>query len=104
MAFVPRFTTITKLTQYRRSVSTSRTYVTNFVDDLFDGLIKSKRSDLAKSITLVETTNAEKKKQSQKLLHKVLDDLKRKRSNNNKPSLRIGFLNYYFNIEYNFIY
>lgn len=100
MAFVPRFTTITKLTQYRRSVSTSRT----FVDDLFDGLTKSKRSDLAKSITLVETTNAEKKKQSQKLLHKVLDDLKRKRSNNNKPSLRIGFLNYYFNIEYNFIY
>lgn len=62
----------------------------NQVDSLFDGLIKCKRCDLARSITLIETTNPEKKKQSQLLLHKVLDDLKQKRLNNLSPSLRIG--------------
>lgn len=90
MAFVLRSNFLNKFTQFKAVIHASRTYVNTYVDDLFDGLTKSKRSDLAKSITLVETSNAEKKIKSQLLLHKVLDDLKHKRLDNKPPSLRIG--------------
>jgi len=58
---------------------------------LFNGLINKTRSDLARSITLVETSNPDKKKLSHMLLHLVLTNLKEKRASNLKPSLRIGF-------------
>lgn len=99
MAFVLRSNFLNKFTQFKAVIHASRTYVNTYVDDLFDGLTKSKRSDLAKSITLVETSNAEKKIKSQLLLHKVLDDLKHKRLDNKPPSLRIGsYLNALINI------
>ncbi len=65
--------------------------VPKLVLDLFNGLISKTRSDLARSITLVETSNPHKKKLSQILLNLVLTNLKDKRASNLKPSLRIGF-------------
>ena len=57
---------------------------------LFDGLVSNSRADLAKAITLIETTNPVKKKSAQVLLNLILHHLKEKRANNGKPCLRIG--------------
>lgn len=59
---------------------------------LFNGLIGNKRADLARSITMVETSNPEKKKLAQMLLNLVLGDLREKRNKSMRPSLRIGDL------------
>ena len=71
--------------------SPSSTPPPTIVTKLFNGLIGNTRSDLARSITLVETSNPEKKKLSQMLLSLVLGNLREKRKNNLKPSLRIGY-------------
>ncbi len=60
------------------------------VSTLFDGLINNKRPDLAKAITLIETTNQIKKLQAQELLTKVLQHLKDNQSKNLKKCLRVG--------------
>ncbi len=88
MAFITRSNLFIKRTITFRSYSVSTT--NDYVFDLFNGLVASKRSDLAKSITLIETVNTDKKKQAQLLLHKVLEVLKQKKNNNENPSLRIG--------------
>lgn len=62
----------------------------SYANVLYEGLTQSRRSDLARSITLIETGNPEKKKQAQILLKQILEDLKQKRIANSKPSLRIG--------------
>lgn len=82
------------------SRSTSNT-TPSFEESLFNGLINNKRSDLARSITLVETTNPEKKKKSQKLMKLVLENLKEKRVANEKPCIRIG---YFFHCFYSYIF
>ncbi len=56
---------------------------------LFDGLIRGDRAALAKSITLVETTNEAKKELAQNLLNKTLEYLKEKRGLG-KQTFRIG--------------
>lgn len=61
------------------------------VSSLFEGLVTNKRADLARSITLIETTNQQKKREAQILLNLVLGNLKTKRENNSKHSLRIGY-------------
>ncbi len=58
---------------------------------LFNGLVQNKRADLARSITLIETSNQQKKKEAQIILNMVLANLKEKRKDNSKHSLRIGF-------------
>ena len=64
----------------RRSIST--------VSDLYQGLINGDRSCLAQSITLVESTRAEKQHRAKELLSKVLEGLKQR----TKPiSFRIGW-------------
>jgi len=63
----------------------------SYANVLYEGLTQSRRSDLARSITLIETGNPEKKKQAQILLKQILEDLKQKRIANSKPSLRIGY-------------
>lgn len=60
------------------------------VESLFKGVISNKRSDLARSITLIETSNPEKKVFAQLLLNKVLHKLKRDREMNKKICLRVG--------------
>ena len=66
-------------------------HYSSYANVLYEGLTKSKRSDLARSITLIETVNPEKKKQAQILLKQILKDLKQKRISNSSPSLRIGY-------------
>jgi putative protein kinase ArgK-like GTPase of G3E family len=61
-----------------------------YVESLFDGVVNNKRADLAKSITLIETTNPVKKLQAELLLDKILKRLKENRNSNAKTSLRIG--------------
>jgi len=61
-----------------------------YVESLFDGLVSNKRADLAKSITLIETSNPVKKLQAELLLDKVLKRLKENRISNAKTALRIG--------------
>jgi hypothetical protein len=74
-----------------RNVHTSLTAEQNsFVSNLFDGLITNKRADLAKSITLIETTHPVKKLQAQEFLNKVLKYLKESQSKNLKKCLRVG--------------
>lgn len=63
----------------------------NFVDGLFNGLtVFNRRADLAKSITLVESTNPQKKLLAQSLLNQILNKLKTDRSENKRPCLRVG--------------
>lgn len=64
------------------------------VSSLFEGLVTNKRADLARSITLIETTNQQKKREAQLLLNLVLGNLKTKRQDNSKHSLRIGYWTY----------
>lgn len=61
-----------------------------FVSDLFNGVVGNKRADLAKAITLIETTSPSKKILSQTLLNNVLHKLKQNRENNEKICLRVG--------------
>lgn len=61
-----------------------------YVSNLFDGVVGNKRADLAKAITLIETTSSVKKKLSQQLLNSVLLKLKKNRENNEKICLRVG--------------
>lgn len=83
--------TLTSAHIYKRSVHTSLTAEQNvFVSSLFDGLITNKRADLAKSITLIETTHPIKKLQAQEFLNKVLKYLKEDQSKNLKKCLRVG--------------
>lgn len=62
------------------------------VVDLYKGLINGDRGCLAKSITLVESTNVEKQHKAKELLAQVLQGLKeRQEKQTNKPiSFRIG--------------
>jgi LAO/AO transport system kinase len=62
----------------------------NYVDSLYNGLIGNGRAELARSITLVETTNQEKKVMAQYLLNKLLVRLKENRLHKSKTCLRIG--------------
>ena len=66
-----------------------------YVDYLFDGVIENKRAELAKAITLIETTSPTKKVLSQNLLNRILHRLKEKKQENNKVTLRIGSYNKY---------
>jgi hypothetical protein len=68
-----------------RNVSISR----NSVPMLYTGLIEENRAALARSITLIETTNESKKLLAQDLLDKVLNYLKSLKSLK-KRSFRIG--------------
>ena len=61
------------------------------VMSLFNGLINKTRSDLARSITLVETSNQNKKKMADVLLNNVLEHLRIKREQKSVPSLRVGW-------------
>lgn len=61
------------------------------VSSLYEGLIENKRNCLSKAITLIETTNLEKKKKSQILLNLIMGNLRERRKKNLKSSLRIGF-------------
>lgn len=63
---------------------------TKLVDGLFDGIVSSKRADLARCITLVETSNANKKIMAQYLLNKILARLKENREAGSKVCLRLG--------------
>ena len=56
---------------------------------LFDGLVEGNRAALARSITLIETSNDKKKVVAQELLDKVLNHLKH---STKKKSFRIGIL------------
>lgn len=62
------------------------------VQTLFEGLNSKNRSSLARAITLVESTNSEKKNLAQNLLSLVSQDLKRKQEERNgePTSFRIG--------------
>ena len=60
------------------------------VNSLFVGIVSSKRPELARAITLVETSNATKKIIAQVLLNRLLVKLKENRVNNAKKCLRIG--------------
>ena len=61
-----------------------------YVDYLYDGVTRNKRAELAKAITLIETTSPTKKVLSQNLLNKILHRLKEKKEGNDKITLRIG--------------
>lgn len=61
-----------------------------YVDSLFDGVINNRRPELAKSITLIETTSPKKKILSEKLLNNVLFRIKDKKDNHENPCLRVG--------------
>lgn len=65
---------------------------TEYVDSLFQGLIKQDRASLAKSITLVESTHFERRKEAQLLLSKVLKHMRQIDTHMLKapPSFRIG--------------
>jgi hypothetical protein len=60
------------------------------VNSLFNGIVGNRRAELARSITLVETSNPVKKNMAQVLLNKLLTRLKENRQNNAKVCLRIG--------------
>jgi hypothetical protein len=60
------------------------------VNGLFEGLVNNKRPELARAITLVETSNPVKKAMAQVLLNKLLLRLKENKENNAKVCLRIG--------------
>lgn len=62
----------------------------DFVEKIFKGVTTNKRADLARSITLIETTNPEKKILAQILLNKVLHKLKRDRETSKTTCLRVG--------------
>ncbi|CAF0758840.1 unnamed protein product [Brachionus calyciflorus] len=62
-----------------------------YVNTLYEGVVNNRRAELAKAITLIETTNPIKKLLSQNLLNSVLHRLKNKKENNEKITLRIGF-------------
>jgi hypothetical protein len=66
----------------------TRRYVSTVVD-LYKGLINGDRGCLAKSITLVESTNKEKQHKAKELLAQVLQGLKQ-RQGNTPISFRIG--------------
>lgn len=61
-----------------------------YVDGIFKGVVSNRRADLARSITLIETTSSEKKALAQALLNKVLRKLKHDRETNKKVCLRVG--------------
>ena len=63
-----------------------------FVQSLYKGLLAGERAALARSITLVESTNANKKIQAQKLLKLVLEEDRRKKKNRLRKvdTFRIG--------------
>lgn len=65
----------------RRTIST--------VTDLYQGLIHGNRGCLARSITLVESTNPEKQERAKELLGNVLQDLKQRQEK--QPSQPISF-------------
>jgi len=69
----------------------TRRYVSTVVD-LYKGLINGDRDCLARSITLVESTNVEKQHKAKELLVQVLQGLKQRQEKQpNKPiSFRIG--------------
>lgn len=60
-----------------------------YLSNLFNGLINNNRADLAKSITLIETTHPFKKVLAQEYLNRVLKHLKEKK-NKEKVCLRVG--------------
>lgn len=61
-----------------------------YVESLYKGVVANKRAELARSITLIETTNNEKKLLAQSLLNKVLHKLKHDKEKRQKICLRIG--------------
>ena len=71
----------------------------NSVPALYSGLIEENRASLARSITLIETTNETKKVLAQDLLDKVLNYLKCNKESR-KPSFRIGINCFYKYIIY----
>lgn len=82
MLFAQRFTSLVS----RRCLYTAA--------DLYTGLVNGDRGCLARSITLVESTNKEKQQQAKELLAQVLQGLKQRQvQQQNKPiSFRIGLM------------
>ena len=70
----------------RRSLSTTT------VTDLYKGLIGGDRGCLARSITLIESTQPEKQRKAKELLAQVLQNLKQRQDEQRKKpiSFRIG--------------
>ena len=82
---------------YNRNASLNSRHMTKltspqeeFVSALYNGIISNRRAELARSITLVETSNPEKKVMAQYLLNKLLLKLKDNRMHKSKVCLRIG--------------
>ena len=69
-----------------------RRYASTDISELYRGLINGDRGCLARSITLVESTHAEKQHKAKELLSQVLQGLKqRQEKQGNVPiSFRIG--------------
>ena len=78
------------ITANRKTFSQLSSLQRDALDKLFDGVVNNKRADLARAITLIETTNDVKKTYARFLLDKVLKQLKANRESNVKTCLRVG--------------
>lgn len=78
----------------KRNSSTFSAEHEKYLSNLFNGLINNNRADLAKSITLIETTHPFKKVLAQEYLNRVLKHLKEKK-NKDKVCLRVGKVGIY---------
>lgn len=76
-----------KIFTHRSSIP--RRWIHSSVTDLYQGLIRGDRGCLARSITLVESTNPEKKQRAKELLGQVLQGLKQRQEK--QPKLPISF-------------
>ena len=92
----------------KRNSSTFSAEHEKYLSNLFNGLVNNNRADLAKSITLIETTHPFKKVLAQEYLNRVLKHLKEKK-NKDKVCLRVGkggIYLFYFRVfdEFNFLF